>query len=253
MIEALRMHRSKDNATPDLSRQRILITGAAGGLGQALAEQAAEAGAELILLDRDLKALETLHDHIEEKGLPQPGLYPLDLMGASPDDYSELAQRLKSSLGGLDCLVHAAAEIGEPAPITLYDPQAWLKCLHINVNAAFLLTQSLLPLLCENHGRVIFISDACGREGQAAMGAYGVSKWAIEGLMATLAAECSSAHPVISCSVDPGPMQTRLRRQLFAGEMANEAPTAASSARPILQLLDPSQPPANGKTYQVVD
>ncbi len=234
-----------------LDNQRILITGAGGSLGAEFAEQAAAAGAELVLLDRDIKALEKLHDDIEANGYAQPALYPLDLMGASPDDFAELAHRLQESLGGLDALVHAAADIGEPAPLALYEPQAWLKCLHVNLNAAFLLTQALLPLLRENEGRVIYVSDGCGREGQAAMGAYGVSKWAVEGLMATLAAEHSAANPILTCSIDPGPLRSRLRRQLFAGEMADEAPTPRAAGSGLLALLDPTQPPVNGGRYQL--
>ncbi len=234
-----------------LEGQRLLITGAASGLGKALASLAAAEGAELILLDRNLKALERLHDEIEAHGLAQPALYPLDLMGASPDDYTELADRIAESLGGLDALVHAAADIGEPAPIALYDPQAWLKCLHINVNAAFLLTQALLPLLRGSAGRILFVSDECGRTGQAAMGAYGVSKWAIEGLAAMLAAERSAAHPIDCCSVDPGAMRTALRRNLYAGEMAHESPLPDGSAAAMLELLDPTIPLANAQQYRV--
>lgn len=237
--------------SPQLDGQRILITGAGGSLGAEFAEQAAAAGAELVLLDRDIKALEKLHDHIESKGYAQPGLYPLDLMGASPDDFTELANRLQESLGGLDGLIHAAADIGEPAPLALYEPQAWLKCLHVNINAAFLLTQALLPLLRDSKGRVVFVSDSCGREGQAAMGAYGVSKWAVEGLMATLAAEHSAANPILACSIDPGPLRSKLRRQLFAGEMADEAPVPEAAASALLALLDPMQPPVNGGCYQL--
>jgi len=234
-----------------LSGQRIVITGAAGALGGALAEQVAAQGAEVVLLDRSLEGLESLHDRIEAAGYGQPALYPLDMLGAGPDDYAELADRLLASLGGVDALVHAAADCGSPSPLDLYDPQAWLKCLHVNINAAFLLTQALLALLRDSHGRVIFVSDAAGRSGQAAMGAYGVSKWAVEGMAATLAAEHSAAHPVISCSVDPGAIQSTLRRQLFTGETVDEVPTADIAARALATLLDPTAPPVNGAMYQV--
>ncbi|KAF0280067.1 SDR family NAD(P)-dependent oxidoreductase [Spiribacter aquaticus] len=234
-----------------LSGQRILITGAAGALGSALAEQLAAQGADTVLLDKSLNGLEALHDRIEAAGHGQPALYPLDLMGAGPDDYAELADRLAESLGGVDAVVHAAADFGSPAPLSLYDPQAWLKCLHVNINAAFLLTQALLGLLRDSQGRVIFISDAAGRSGQAAMGAYGVSKWAVEGLAATLAAEYSAAHPVISCSVDPGAIQSTLRRQLFTGETVDEVPTAEIAARAVATLVDPAATPANGAMYRV--
>lgn len=238
-------------AADSLVNQRVLITGAAGGFGSELAMQAASAGAEVVLLDKDLPALEALHDRIEAAVGQQPGLYPLDLMGAAPDDYLELAQRLAHSLGGLDVLVHGAAQVGEPAPLQLYDPQIWLESVHVNVNAAFLLTQAVLGLLRQNAGRVIFISDRCGREGQSAMGAYAVSKWAVEGLMHTLAAEYSTHHPVLTCSVDTGAMRTALRRAAYAGEMADEVPSPEHAASAVVHLLNQQETLDNGTSYRV--
>jgi len=238
-------------AAQSLANQRVLITGAAGGLGSELAIQAASAGAEVILLDKDLPALEALHDRIETALGQQPGLYPLDLMGASPDDYLELAERLEHSLGGLDVLVHGAAQVGKPAPLQLYDPQTWLETVHINVNAAFLLTQAMLGLLRHSAGRIIFMSDRCGREGQSAMGAYAVSKWAVEGLMHTLAAEYSTHHPVSTCSVDTGPMRTALRRAAYAGEMADEVPDPEHAASAVVRLLNRQDKLDNGASYRV--
>ncbi len=244
---------ASDTLTPgSLAGQRILITGAAGGLGQALSEQAAAAGAELILLDRNLEGLEALHDRIEAAGHAQPALYPLDLLGASPEDHAELAGKLEEALGGLDTLVHAAAEVGEPAPLALYDPETWLRTLHANLNGAFLLIRACLPLLREQGGRVIAVSDECGRAGVSALGAYGVSKWALEGLVQMLAAEHSRANPVSACSVDPGPMRTALRRYAWAGEMADETPPPEAAAGAILGLVDPATPFVNGAMYSVM-
>ena len=252
MIDEISVHPDAAPVAGRLAAERVLISGAGGALGSALAERAGAEGAELVLLDKDLAALESLHDRIEAAGHRQPALYPLDMLGASPDDYAELASRLEQELGGLDSLVHAAADPGEPAPLGLYDPQSWLKCLHVNINAGFLLTQSLLGLLRASHGRVVFVSDEAGRSGRAALGAYAVSKWAVEGIMATLAAEYSAAHPVIGCSVDPGALQSGLRRALFTGETAQEVAAPAAAASAIAALLDPARPPRNGARYRVV-
>lgn len=234
-----------------LAGRRILITGAAGSLGGALSGMAAAEGADLVLLDSNLKQLEALHDRIEAAGYGQPGLYPLDFMGASPDDYAELAERLRGALGGLDVIVHAAATVGDPAPIGLYAPQAWLETLHVNLNGPFMLSQACLPLLRADAGRILFISDACGRAGRAAMGAYAVSKWGLEGLMETLAAESSGANPVTACSIDPGALRSRLRRQAYAGEMPDEVPAPEGAAAAILPLLAAGDSPINGGRYTV--
>ena len=76
---------------PELLRDRvILITGAANGIGRALAGACAAHGASVILLDRDVRALEQAYDEIMATGHTEPALYPMDLKGATPDDYATL-------------------------------------------------------------------------------------------------------------------------------------------------------------------
>jgi NAD(P)-dependent dehydrogenase (short-subunit alcohol dehydrogenase family) len=234
-----------------LTGQRLLITGAAGGLGRAVATIAAAEGADLVLLDRDIKGLEALHDEIESEGHGRPALYPMDYLSAAPDDYAQLASGIAADLGGIEQLLHAAADAGEATPMALYDPQTWLKTLHININGAFLVTQALLPMLREQAGRVIFVDDHNAHHGRAAMGAYGVSKAAVMGMMRVIAAEHSPANPVVSCAVDPGPMRTALRRGLYAGEMADEVQAPTQAAACVATLLDPRHRPSNGVHYRV--
>lgn len=226
------------DAAPDLSGRRVLITGAGNGLGRAMSLAAATAGATVVLLERSVPAAEAVYDEIEAVGGPQPAIYPMDLAGAGPDDYAELADRLRDGIGGLDALVLNAAELGKPAPLQHYLPQAWLRTLHVNVNAPFLLLQTCLPLLQATPSpRVLFISDEAGRAGVPFMGAYGVSKWALEGLMFTLAAELPDDSPLRLASVDPGPMHTMLRRQAYAAEDPDGLPLPESVARRLLPLL----------------
>ncbi|PWG63483.1 SDR family NAD(P)-dependent oxidoreductase [Spiribacter halobius] len=235
-----------------LAGRRVLITGAAAGLGAALARLAAAHGATVVLLDRNLRALEQLYDTLEAAGHPQPALYPMDLLGASPDDHAELAERLEEALGGLDALVHGAAQLGEPAPLAHYDVEHWMKTLQVNLNAPFLLTRACLPLLAGSRdARVLFISDRAGREGQAYMGAYAVAKAGLEGLMRTLAAEQPAGSPVTVASVDPGPIHTALRRSAYPGETTDDLPSADRVAEILLPLLAPATPVTPGGQYRV--
>lgn len=234
-----------------LAGRRLLITGAAHGFGAALARAAGRCGAEVILLDRDLKALEGVYDAIQADGSPEPALYPMDLLGSTPDDHQQLAARLAESFGSLYALVHGAAVLGKPAPLEHYAPQEWLRTLQVNVNGPFLLTRSLLPLLRSAAGsRVVFVSDACGRRGKAYMGGYGVSKFALEGLMETLAAETEGSDGPVSMSLDPGPMATALRRQGYPAEGPVEHPAPEQVALASLGLLDPGGTPVNGGRYR---
>jgi NAD(P)-dependent dehydrogenase (short-subunit alcohol dehydrogenase family) len=117
------------NTTPppvDLLQDRIiLITGAAGGIGQAVAKDMAAHGATTILLDRDVPALEQTYDSIVAAGHPEPALYPMDLQGAEPDDYTQLATTLADEFGQLDGLIHNAAQLGALVPFANYDNEAY--------------------------------------------------------------------------------------------------------------------------------
>src|SRR5690606_38095294 len=94
---------------PALAGRVVLVSGAAGGLGSAAAVACAGAGATVVLLGRKVPKLNRVYDAIARQG-PEPLLYPLDLEGASPDDYAELASRLQAEFGRLDGLLHCAAE-----------------------------------------------------------------------------------------------------------------------------------------------
>ncbi len=229
----------------------ILITGAGNGIGRALARAAAAAGATVVMLDRQVGALEKVYDQIEAAGHPQPALYPMELAGATPDDMVTLAERLRERFGGLDGLVHNAAELGKPAPLAHYDVQVWLRTVHVNLNAPFLLTRYLLPLLhAAPAGRLLFVGDRAGRCGQPYLGAYGVSKWGLEGLIRTVAAELDPKTNLRVASVDPGPAHTALRRKGWPAEPAETNPSPERIADNFLYFLDPSITPQQGGAYR---
>lgn len=234
-----------------LAGRVVLITGAGNGIGRALATASAARGASVVLLDRQVPALEAVYDEIEAAGHPQPAIYPMDLAGATPDDIATLGERIGDSLGRLDALVHNAAELGKPAPLAHYGIQAWMRTLHVDLNAPFLLTRYLLPLLqASDSGRIVFVSDRAGRTGQAYMGAYGVAKWGLEGLMRTLAAELPDHSALRVTSVDPGPTHTMLRRQGWPGEPSQHLPLPDAFADHLLYLIDPAQNPVQGGCYR---
>ena len=91
----------------DLLHDRIiLLTGAASGIGRAVADAMALHGATVVMLDKDVHGLELAYDEIVAAGYSEPALYPLDLQGATPDDYLQLADTLQQEFGRLDSLVH---------------------------------------------------------------------------------------------------------------------------------------------------
>ena len=174
----------------DFKGKVVLVTGANRGFGLAVTMDLARAGATVIMLGRDLGSLEYAYDAVVDAGLTEPILYPLDLEGATPENYQELQENLINQFGKLDGLVHNASILGTQMPIEQYDIKLWYSTLQINLSAPFMLTQFLIPALLKSEdARVIFMSSSVGREARAYWGAYSVSKFGIEGLAKTLSEE----------------------------------------------------------------
>ncbi len=243
--------RSYVPAAGSLDGRVILITGAGGGLGSALARSCASLGARVILCGRKVSALESVYDAIVAAGGPRPSIAPLDLERADASHYTALADAIRNEFGHLDGLVHAAAALGELAPIEHYDVTKWMRVMHVNVNAAFILTQMLLPLLrLSQDGSVVFTTSGVSVKGRAYWGAYAVSKFAVEGLMQVLADEIDTTTAVRVNSVNPGKMRTRMRAQAFPAEDPQTLPTPDSLLGPFLYLLGPDSRGVTGRRFE---
>ena len=232
---------------PDCLKGRVvLITGATGGVGRAAAIAAAGAGATAVLLGRKVRALEKLYDAIEAGG-GSAALYPLDLEGASPRDYEEMAQTFEREFGRLDGIVHAAAHFAGLQPLAAADPLDWLRTLHVNLSAPFLLTQACMSLLVRAaDASVVFVLEDFDRIARAHWGAYGVGKHALAGLVAILHDETDSG-PVRVHALLPPPLRTALRRTAYFGENSLELPQPDSIAPALVYLLSVEAVVARGK------
>lgn len=234
-----------------LAGRVILVTGATGGLGAAAAAACARAGAELVLLGRRVPALERLHDAIAAQG-PAPALYPLDLEGAGPDDYLELAERIATGCGRLDGVLHCAAEFRGLTPLQHTDPADFARAIHVDLTARWWLTQACLPLLARApDGAVVFALDAPARRGGegAFWGGYGLAQAAQAALVPMLQAELGAAGPRVS-GLRPGPMRTALRARAFQPNTDTQARPPAEYAAACVHLLSPAAAALRG---QVVD
>jgi len=240
---------------PGLLQDRvILITGAANGIGRAVTDACAAHGASVILLDRDVRALELAYDEITAAGHPEPALYPMDLKGATPDDYTALADTVATEFRHLDGLVHNAAYLGALVPFANFEHELWFETLQVNLNAPYLLTMACLGLLQQSRdASIVFTADAVGRHGKAYWGAYAVSKAATEGFMQILADEFEANTPIRVNSLDPGPVRTALRRLAYPYEDRDSLPAAAEVAMPFLFLLGPDSKGITGQQLSTAD
>lgn len=218
-------------AARPLDGRVVLVTGAYGGLGSAASLACARAGATVVLLGRKVPKLNRVYDALAQVG-PEPLLYPLDLEGAGADDYAELAQRIEGELGRLDGLLHCAADFPGLTPLAQTDPAAFARALHVNLTAAWWLTQACLPLLAETgDAAVVFVTDDPARVSGAYWGGYGVAKQGLANLVGMLHAEWANSTVRVS-GLQPGPMRTPLRAKAYVeeGDQAAVDPSAYAGA-----------------------
>ncbi len=227
-----------------LKNRTILITGAAGGLGSELSFLCAAADCNTVMLDVDRKGLESVYDHIVEKGLTEPVLYPIDLASATPGHFEEMVDSLESKFGGLDGLIHCAARFEALRPLEQVSPPEWLHQMQVNLNACWLLSVACLPLLRKSiSGSLYFLLEDMDRMSGAFWGAYGVSKHALKALTAQFAAECTSSGIQV-LGINPGPMRTPIRASAYHGEDPVLQVEPATVAAKILEILSGERIPA---------
>ncbi len=189
-------------AAESLRDRVILVTGATGGLGRASALACARAGASVILLGRRVRAIETVYDELGAAGASEPAIYPMNLEGATPENYTELADILAREYGRLDGIVHAAAQF-DGMPLLREAPDA----------------------------AIVFVLDDPERTGKSFWGGYGAAKHGLAGL-AEIVHEETERTKVRTHMLLPSPMRTPLRRMAYFGEdtMMHPTPDAAGAA-----------------------
>lgn len=220
-----------------LSGKTILITGAAGGLGAALTQQCAKLGADLVLLDRNRRGLSELSDRIVDQGFTAPGLYPMDLVGAGVADFNELAETIQTEYGGLHALIHCALDFDGLQPLDQIEPQDWLKSMQVNVNAPWLLSCALLPLLKNaKNGRLFFMLDDLETVTGAYWGAYGTGKAALAGMVRQFNETLGNTAVTVR-GINPGAMRTGFRAKVYHAENPLEQPDPAIAAGRIMDML----------------
>ncbi len=216
----------------------ILVTGAGAGIGRQAALSFAASGATVILLGRTIARLEQVYDEIESRGGPQAAIYPLNLEGASPTDYQDLARTLEQEFGQLHGLLHNAAAFNGLTPIAQHDFEVWMRVMQVNLNGPFLLTQALLSLLRRAaDASVVFTTSGVGRRARAYWGAYAVSKFGVEGLTQVLADELEANTAIRVNAINPGATRTQMRALAYPGEDPARLPTPEALMPAYLYLM----------------
>ena len=234
-----------------LAERTILVTGASDGIGRVASLTYAQHGADVLLLGRDRKKLESVSDEITSTTSTSPLIVPFDLLNLTSTSSSQLSDQLMENLDRLDGILHNASLLGPKVPIAHYDPVEWEKVLHVNVSAGFLLTKILWSLLVQaEDASVVFTSSVVGRQdhGRAFWGAYAVSKFATEGLMEVLADEVEGTSIRVN-SLNPGGTRTKMRAEAYPAEDPNTLPHPEEHMALYLYLMGPDSVGINGKRF----
>jgi NADP-dependent 3-hydroxy acid dehydrogenase YdfG len=168
-----------------LRGQIAVVTGATGGIGQAISDRLAAAGAHLVLLGRSARALEAL---VQQHGWNPTAVecHAADL--ASESDLRSVASRLATSRPEVHLLVHAAGSITsasvEDSALADFDAQ-----YHVNLRGPYQLTQALLPQLIRAQGQVVFINSSVGIHARRGVAQYAATKHALRAVADSLREE----------------------------------------------------------------
>ncbi|MCT7942548.1 YciK family oxidoreductase [Shewanella holmiensis] len=230
-----------------LNNKTILVTGAGDGIGRAAALAYAQHGATVILLGKTVKKLEKVYDEIVALGAPKPAIVPLDLKGATEQNYVDMAETIAEQFGQLDGLLHNASQLGALGPFEHIDLASLEEIMKVNVTAQAILTKALLPVMRKaTNASIIFTSSGVGRKGRAYWGPYAFSKFATEGMMQVLADECDNTQVRVN-SINPGATQTEMRAKAYPAEDPQSLKSPADIMPTYLFLMGDDSINTNGQ------
>ena len=232
-----------------LKGKTIVISGAGSGIGRQAAKSFSEHGANLILLSKNIKKLETLYDEIIDEKKNDVIIQPLNFEIAEENDFEKIISAIKDKYPSIDGLLNNAGVLGEKKPLEQYNYATWKNVIKVNVDASFLLTKSLLPLLKKSNGSsIIFTSSGVGRKGRAYWGAYSISKFATEAMMQIFSEELQNTSSVRVNCINPGAVRTNMRESAYPAENPETNPSADKIMKPYLYLMSDISKEINGQS-----
>ena len=233
-----------------LTNKTILVTGAGAGIGRTAALTYAQLGATVILLGKTVSKLEAVYDEIVALGKAEPAIIPLDLKGATKQNYIDMASTIASQCGQLDGVLLNASILGELTPFTQIHEQIFNDVMNVNVTAQYLLAQTLIPtLLLAPNASLIFTSSGVGNQGRAYWGAYSISKFATEGMMQVIADEYEGSS-LRTNAINPGATNTNMRSCAFPAEDKDDL-TSPEDIMPLyVYLMSDDSLEVNGQTLK---
>jgi len=190
-----------------LENQTAIVTGGATGIGEAIAQRLAKAGATVVIADINIDAAEATAKTI-------PGAIALKVDITDPASTDAATAEIIKRTGRIDVLVNNAGIAGKAAPITEQSLDDWHKCIAVNMDGVFNFVKSVLPHMKEKqYGRIVSIASIAGKEGNPNMVAYSATKAAVIGFTKSIGKEVATQGITVN-AVAPAVVQTKILDQL---------------------------------------
>ena len=232
-----------------LEGKKIVISGAGSGIGRQIARTYAEFGADLILLSKSIEKLESIYEEINQITSGSVMIQPINFKNADEKNYQKIVGAIKEEYSQIDGLVNNAGILGEKKPLEQYSYSVWRDVLKVNLDASFLITKNLIPLLKESSSSsIIFTSSGVGRKGRAYWGAYSISKFATEAMMQILFDELQNTTSIRVNCINPGAVRTKMRESAYPAEDPKSNPSAIEIMNPYLYLISDLSKNINGQS-----
>lgn len=219
----------------DLSGKVALITGASRGIGQAIAEAYAAAGAKVVLSSRKQPALDEAAEIIRGQG---GEALPIAAHTGDDDAISAVVDQVTEAYGGIDIVVNNAATNPHFGPVLTADEGQWDKILDVNVKGYFRVAKACVPSMkARGGGKIINVASVAGLQPGPGMGVYSVSKAAVLMLTRVLANELADDNIQVN-AIAPGFVKTRFSAAIWKNPQLNEMVTAAT---PQKRMAEPEE------------
>lgn len=199
-------------------RRRALVTGAAMGIGRAIAERLARDDADLVLLDWNEEKLNETAQALARAGA---GVHLVAGSVADRTVVERAAALARGELGGLDMLAHAAG-VQRYGTVETTSEELWDEVMEINLKGGYLVSHAVMPMLRESRGAVVHVASVQGLASQEGVVAYSVAKHGLIGLVRSMAVDYAP-HGVRVNALAPGAVDTPM---LHAAVSLNPEPDA---------------------------
>ena len=241
------------SAANTLEDQAAIVTGAASGLGRAVAERLAQEGVRVALWDRDLDGARRAAAAVGG------GACAVAADVTQTDSVRAAWAATRDALGTPAILVNSAGILGPSAGIADYPEAEWQRVLEVNLNGTFRCCQAAVPaMVAAGYGRIVNIASIAGKDGNPGVAGYVASKAAVIGLTKSMGKELAATGVLVN-AISPsasetaifGPLSDARRQRLLANVPMGRMVLPAEVAELVLWLASPACSFSTGATFDI--